>query len=203
MHSVERKLVGVLISILFLSACALSPIPSIPITRYTLNSLPLPAPALKKLSRSITLLVTEPTTQAIYNTTQIAYTPAPHQLNYFVKNRWAAKPTQMLHYLIVQTLQNTRHYHAVILSPFAGRYDVMLTTQLVQLQQDFSRQPSIVRVILRAQLTRAKNHRILAARQFSIIKVAPEDTPEGGVTAANQAVTEILKQLAEFCLTRA
>lgn len=184
---------------LLLAGCSIfAPIKSQQENTYIINSIPGCVP--KAPHSPLTILVTPPQTTQPYNTTQIAYSTCPFTLSYFAKSFWADTPPQMLLPLIVQSLQETCHFHAVVIPPFPGDYDLQLNTQLLQLQQDFSCHPSRVHLMLRAQVIDATNH-VIATRQFCITMIAPCDDPYGGVIAANKAVAALLTQLTQFVLT--
>ncbi len=201
MLTLKRKLLlsmVVMLSSLLYGCSMFAPVPPVPTSNYLLNATPAPVSAAKNTQQ--TLLVASPQTMQAYNTTHMVYTTQPYQLAYFAKSEWADTPTQMLQPLIVQTLQNTHSFRAVVSTPFVGPYDVMLNTQLLQLQQEFLQKPSQVRMTLRAQLISGKDNHVIATKEFSALVTAPQETPYGGVIAANRATQEILRQLALFCL---
>jgi len=182
-----------------LSGCTLfSPVKTTSETKYVLNANP--KPVTKKSKHPLSLLVTPMTTTAMYNTSGMAYTMGHYELNYFSKNQWAEPPASMLQLLIVQTLQRTHYFNAVNAFTSIGHDDVALNTQLIQLQQEFFSQSSIVHLVVRAQLVNLNTHQTIATQQFSIHEYAPQNTPYGGVVATNQASAKLLKQLAVFCL---
>lgn len=143
-----------------------------------------------------------PESNAVYNTTDMAYTTEPYQVAYFANNGWAETPAKMLQPLIVQALQSTHYFKAIGTSIISTRYDMILTTQLLQLQQDFTNKNvrSQVHLVLRAQLINAATGRVIAARQFSAVEAAPTNNPYGGVIAANRAASVVMEELAAFCL---
>jgi len=185
------------ISPLWLTGC-FSPVKIPPQNTYVINQVP--AVAYKERTRPVTLLVLPTETNPVYDTTNMAYTTKPYQVAYFANNVWAETPGKMMTPLIVQALQNTHHFHAVVTAPFAGRYHYVLTTQIQQLEQDFSFQPSVLRFRLYAQLIRSSDNRLIAAKQFSVVEMIPTNNPYGGVIAANEAAGDILQQLSIFCL---
>ncbi|OGT41688.1 MAG: hypothetical protein A3F42_03025 [Gammaproteobacteria bacterium RIFCSPHIGHO2_12_FULL_37_34] len=151
-------------------------------------------------NRPITLYVSLPETVPAYNTTQMAYTIKPYQIAYFAKNRWAETPSQMLQPLIVQSLQNTGYFHAIVTPPFVGNYHYTLNTQILQLQQNFIYHPGMVQLTVRVQLSQTATGQVIATKQFSIFEPIRQRTPYGGVVAANRATGKLLTQLTEFCL---
>lgn len=192
------RILFVILSAIFLSSCALfTPVKSGVSARYVLDSLPAPT---TDSHSGATILVNAMSSDPIYNTQQIAYTTRPYQISYYAKNRWAATPPQMLHPLIVQSLQNTHHFHAVITPLSMGRYDYVLNTQLLELRQIFFRNCSEVHLTVRAQILSAGTNNVVATKVISVVVVAPQNSPVGGVYAANRATAQMLAQLVQFSL---
>lgn len=186
-------------SCFLLSAC-LSPVKSESENTYVINTLP--HPVIKKPTHKITLLVLTPEASQIYNTTQMAYSTQSYQVNYFSKNVWADTPAQMLQLLLMRSLQNTHYFYAVTSPSTVSFYDYVLNTQLLQLEQRFYAHSSEVIILLRAQLINAANNRVIATKQFKVVRPAFENTPYGGVIAANKAAAEMLAQVTRFCLQK-
>ncbi len=188
-----------LMMLMLLSGCTLfSPVKNAPQNTYIINKIN--PNTLHAEPTHLTLLVNAPQTTPAYNTTQMAYMTCPYQFSYFSKNSWIDTPAEMLLPLIVQSLQNTCHYHAVVIPPFSGQYDLVLNTQLIKLQQQFLTCPSRAHIVLRAQLVNANTERVISSCQFDVSAAAPEQNPYGGVIAANCATAQLLAQLTQFCL---
>jgi cholesterol transport system auxiliary component len=183
----------------FLLSGCLSPIKSGPDNSYLINTLP--KSTAKKREHNSILLVAPTDTVPAYNTTQMAYTNKPYQLAYFAENRWADTPTQMITPLIVEALQNSNYFRAVITPPYAGHYDYALGTQIITLKQDFTQQPAVMRLTLRAQLNRVATGQLIANKQFNITVPLQQKTPYYGVIAANQATSTMLQELTSFVTT--
>ncbi len=192
------KISSVVISLFYLTGCGLKPVTVTPTQTYVLNPT---IPTLTAHSTTLTLLVETPKASQAFDTPQIAYVNKPYQLAYFSYNQWADTPAQMLHPLLIQTLQNTDHFHAVLATAANGaQYDRVLNTRILQLQQSFLHHPSQVQFNIRAQLIDNNKHQVIATQQFNIIEPTSEDTPYDGVIAANKATEKLLQQIAEFCL---
>lgn len=188
----------ILVCSFVLTGCSLfSPVKLQPQHEYLINTAP--AVAVKKPGHA-TLMVTMPSTTPVYNTKEMAYTTYPHQIAYFANNSWADTPSNMLQALIVQTLQNTHYYRSVVAAPFPAHYDLILHTALVKLQQDFTRQPSVIRLTLQAELISANTNQVISSKAFTIVRPAPRNDPYGGVIAANRAASDLMRQLVNFCL---
>lgn len=198
------KRIGIILVAISLSSCSLlSPVASEQ-SLYEINMAP--HHVVKSHKRAGTLLVMSPKTSAIYNTTDMAYSTHPHEVAYFAKNVWAARPAEMLKPLIINTLQRTHRFNAVISSEFVGDHSYVLSTQILELEQVFAPgcKHSDVHLAVRAELVRSTNgiNQVVATKNFVIIEPAPQNSPYGGVIAANHATAKMLKKLARFCVRK-
>ena len=150
--------------------------------------------------RDLVLAVSMPRARPGMDTQRMAYVRQPHELEYFAVHQWVDTPAHMLAPLLVQALEQSAGFSAIVQSPSTVAADVRLDTELVRLQQDFGVQPSRVNLTLRAQLIDVRSKRVLATRQFDEAENAPTDNAYGGVAAANRALQRVLEQLAEFCI---
>lgn len=166
---------------------------------YVLEAQPATTPA--KVKRNLVLAVGPPQARPGFDTPQMAYVRQPHELNYFVTSRWADTPARMLGPLLVQAMEQTGGFRAVVQTQGAVRADVRLDTELIRLWHDFATQPSRVQLSLRAQLIDVRGQKVLAARQFDDVENAASDDAYGGVTAANRALQRMLDRLAEFAVS--
>lgn len=182
----------------FLSGCSmLGPVKTDNYTTYVLDSVP---STKKGYRENISLYVAPTEADPLYNTNGMAYSEQAHQVNYFAKNKWSDTPAKMLQPLIVQTLRNTNHFHAVTTSTSATRYDYVLNTKLIELRQLFVCGTSYVKLRLNAEIIDARTGRIIASKQFNVKQPTCAANPYGGVVAANEAVSIVLRQLTNFCL---
>jgi cholesterol transport system auxiliary component len=190
----------ILAPVLLLAACTGLPAPqTVNQTIYILEA-PTPVPEAQVKHASI-LAIGEPQARPGFDTAQIAYVQQSHELNYFVSSRWVAPPAHMLAPLLVQAMQQTGSFRAVVPAPGAVPADIRLDTELVRLQQDFTARPSRVQLTLRAQLIDVRGKRVLAVKQFDEVENAASEDANGGVGAANRALQRVLSQLADFCIS--
>ena len=149
--------------------------------------------------RDLVLAVSPPRAWPGFDTSGMAYLRQPHELDYFVKNRWADAPSRMLGPVLARALEQDGNFRAVVPMPGVVPADLRLDTEIVRLLHDFSAQPSRVRLTLRAQLVDLRDKRMLAAREFDETETASSDDAAGGAGAANRALERMLRQLADFC----
>lgn len=152
------------------------------------------------LKRNLVLAVSEPQARPGFDTAKIVYVQKPHELNYFVTSYWADTPARMLEPLLIQAMEQTGSFRAIVQSADAVSADVRLDTELVRLQHDFTAQPSQILISLRAQLIDVHNNRVLAATRIEETENASSENAYGGVIAANRALQRVLDQLAYFCV---
>jgi cholesterol transport system auxiliary component len=157
------------------------------------------ATAAPRPKRDLVLEVSVPRARPGFDTPLMAYTQRTNALEYFAKNRWADTPARMLAPLLVQALDHSGGFRAVVQAPSLAAAELRLDTELVRLQQDFSARPSRVQFTVRAQLIDVGARRVLASAEFDETEVAPSDDPYGGVIAVNRALGRLLERVAEFC----
>ncbi len=190
----KSSLVLLLSAYWLLTAC--SPIQTTVSDQYKLESF-----SAKKMGEKpmpLSLLVSQPDAIAGYQTEQMLYTDKPFELSHFAHSAWISSPANMLYPLIVQSLQQTHFFFAVASGPDADKADYRLDTQLIEFKQDFLTKPSTVKLTTNAVLTHIPDNRIVASRIIHQQVNCPEDTPYGGVVAANKAAFAFTAQLAGF-----
>jgi len=126
------------------------------------------------------------------------YIKKPYQLEAFSKNAWVDPPASMLYPLLVQSIQRSGYFAAVSSSPYTQGSDYRLDTQVLHLEQNFLKKPSILEFSVKAVLTRVSDNKIIAS--FIVSKAIPcaADTPYGGVIAANKASMLITNAVTYF-----
>lgn len=160
-----------------------------------------PAVSAPRPQRKLVIAVDAPSARPGVDTPQIAYVRQAHKLDYYVKNRWADTPSRMLAPLLVQALEQSGNFRAVLRTANPIPADLRLDTEWIRLQQDFTTQPSRVELTLRAQLYDLKSRQVLAVREFDAAENAASEDAYGGVIAANRALARVLGQLTDFCVT--
>lgn len=190
------------VAISALAACsALSPTATPPPAFFSLDNpraASMPAPPVPSASAP-TLVISPPRAAAGFDSQRIIYLRDAYKLEYFANSEWVDPPPRMLGPLLVNALERSGAFRAVIQTPGSAGGDLRLDTQVIRLQQEFWTQPSHARFTLRAYLVDDKSRRVLAWREFEADVPAGRDDPYGGVVAANQAVQLVLADLSVFC----
>ena len=75
----------------------------------------------------------------------------PYEIGYFRDNEWAETPAQMLDELLVRTVRELGYFKAVLTSPADTNASYRLQTTIVELLQDHTVKPPILRLALRVQ----------------------------------------------------
>lgn len=164
---------------------------------------PKPIANIAREKRDIVLEVSPPRASPGFETAQMAYVQRAYELDYFAANRWADTPSRMLAPILVQALEQSGSFGAVVQAPSIIPPDIRLVSELVRLQQNFELHPSRIEITLRVQLIDVRTRRLLATRVFETTENAPSDDPYGGVIAANVALQRILEQFVAFSISEA
>lgn len=175
--------------------CSFAPV-EVETRRHVLAAMPAQVPRSNSVPSA--LLVPPPEARAPYDGVRMAYSTAAFEVRHFAANEWAERPARMLQPLLVRTLERTAHFGAVVTPPYAGPVGFVLRTELLELRQDFTAQPAVARVVLRAELHAAEPARIVATRELEAAEPLAQATPEAGVRAANTAIARLLGDLARF-----
>jgi len=192
-------------ALVLLAGCAggLFPKPPSAPQRFTLDDAALmvvpPPAASTSVLGTPTLLIAPPRAAAGYDSTRMLYLRQSRQLEAFAFHEWVDTPAQMLAPLLLRSLQASGAFRAVLVGPTAASSNWRLETELVRLQQDFTRQPSRVRLSLRAVLVDSAARQVIAWRDFDESVVAASEDATGGAAAAQQAAQRVLAALAAFC----
>lgn len=206
--SIARVLFIMMMSLGMLSCSSILPKAPIQPTLYFLDTLPaitadfaVPRIATTNTTTSATvptLTVTTPVAAAGYGGIHIIYQRQAHELEHFALSQWIDTPVQMLTPLIVRTLERSGAFRAVVRGSSSAASELRLDTEIIRLQQEFSVNPSQVRLTIRAVMVDTATRRVIAAREFEASVVSPTEDTAGGVIAANQAVQRVLADLAKF-----
>jgi cholesterol transport system auxiliary component len=130
------------------------------------------------------------------------YKRSAHSVAYFSQSQWVAPPAEMLGPLIVDSLEATRRFSAVVQTGTPVAADLRLDLDLAELYQDFSSQPGSVHLSLRAQLLDMNRRQVLATQQFDYAVSLEADNAASGVEALNTSLDEFLPELVKFCVEK-
>ena len=144
------------------------------------------------------LLVSLPQAEPGFETSRMVYVRRPYELEHYAMNQWADTPARMLTPLLVQALGQTGMWGGVVPLPASVRGDYRLDLRGLALQQEFLKQPSRVRVVVRAQLIDLKESKVVGTRAFEAAEEAPSEDAYGGVLAANRAIATMLDHIASW-----
>jgi cholesterol transport system auxiliary component len=129
---------------------------------------------------------------------QMLYVEQAHRLDAFAFHRWADSPANMLEPLLVRALENSGLFSSVSTGATGVRSKLRLDSELLRLQQNFDASGSEVELALRFTLVDESAGRLVATREMTFREPAGENSPYGGVVAANRAVGRMLSALEAF-----
>jgi cholesterol transport system auxiliary component len=148
--------------------------------------------------RDATLLVNVPREEPGFDTPRMAYLLRPDILAYYADSRWVDTPARMMAPLLVQAMEESGCWRAVVRAPNATDADFRLDTEDLVLEQEFFHRPSRVRLAIRAVLVDTRRQSVVGTRRFEALEDAPAEDAFGGANAANRAAGRILPALAAW-----
>jgi len=184
----------------FVNACVLGPSENSATRTYFLNpeiSWHNPHGSRERVGSAV-LLISQPKAQAGFDTQRMAYLLRPYEVDYYALNQWADTPSRLLLRILVENLDKTGQWAAVLPAPSSLPANYRLDCDNLVLEQQFFSRPSRVRLALRAQIVDLKKSAILGTQYFELFESAPSDDPYGGVQAANRAAGKFLIELAPW-----
>ncbi len=188
---------GLLGCVLLLSACSFGPVKESPVSTYRLSATAT-MPVTGSKPQAATLMVMPVTSTRGFDSSDMLYQKKPYQLAAFVENAWVAPPANMITPLLLQSLQQSNLFQAVILGPAMNSTTYTLNAVVLGLYQDFTVDPSQVVLSLNVSLGNNQTNQVVADHTFTIRVKTTANDPYAGVLAANQALTEALTDVDEF-----
>lgn len=196
------KTITLLASVTLLSACgSLSPVATTPIQTYRLSADT--TPTQQGNNHGGVIFVGATPAISGFNTTNMYYQEKPYQLESFVKNAWVSTPGNMIVANVVENLAQLQEFNGVLSTLNPGVYtDYSLNLRLLSLYQDFTQANSQIVFSVEVTLIDDKHNKVLGSKVFSYNQSCSENTPYGGVLAANQALSQFLSDLDQWLLTK-
>ncbi|MEO5954855.1 MAG: ABC-type transport auxiliary lipoprotein family protein [Nitrospiraceae bacterium] len=142
------------------------------------------------------LVVNMPVVQPGFDTQRMAYTQRPYEVSYYATHQWADSPARMLTPVLIQALEQTGYWRAIVPMPTAVRGDHRVEIDQLELVQTFLKKPSQVRLALRVQVIKLPEYLVLGTRLFDAVEGASTDDAYGGAVAANRAADRLVREVA-------
>ena len=183
---------------IFLSACSvLAPVQVPPMSTYTLGDVSTITQPSHPKTHTI-LMASNMVANAGYDSQKMTYLNVPYKLKAYSVNQWVSPPAQMLLPLMVRSISQAGYFYAVVMPPYSGLSDYQLDSTLVNLQQEFIKPTSEVRLTVAVTLISAQLNQVIASKQFQVVVPAPGNNPYSGVLAANHAAQMLAQDVAQF-----
>ena len=136
------------------------------------------------------------------STTRVALQKTPTQLEYYARSSWTDRAPLMVQTLMIESFENSNRIVAVGRDSVGLRADFILKSELRELQAEYFRDvlPS-VRVAINAKLVKMPRRTIIGSESFETIAPAKADTMSDIISAYDEALGGVLKDLVEWTLT--
>jgi len=147
------------------------------------------------------LILEAPVANAGLNTTRIALQHSPTQIEYYARAGWADRAPLMVQTLMIESFENSRKIVSVGRESVGLRADFILKSELRELQAIYPNGglPETL-VALNAKLVQMPRRTIVASRSFESRVPAQADALPAIVSAFDEALGKVLRQLVEWTL---
>jgi cholesterol transport system auxiliary component len=181
----------------FASGCvSLLPETSPPKPRYHISAVK--ADALAGASVDWSLVVEDPHTTRVYDTTRIAVSTAPGKIQYFAGAEWADRAPRLFQTALVQSLEDSGRIITVGDRSAIPIADYVLQTDLRAIQLNI-RGGRVASVSIYARLTDGKG-KIYAAKLFEMSASATSDRADDVVAAFDSAFASAITGIVNWAL---
>jgi cholesterol transport system auxiliary component len=148
------------------------------------------------------LVVQEPVALQALDTDRIMIRPRADQISYYKGVAWSDRLPRLMQTRMVETLQNTGAAKAVLNSNDQATGEFYLATEIRAFQMDVSNGRPAADVDIFTKLINSDSEKVVAQKGFSAHVAAANDTPQAGVAALNQALTEVLQDTSSWVAHR-
>jgi cholesterol transport system auxiliary component len=162
-------------------------------TYFVLRDTGTATPAAQRLPR--VLLVAPSGASPFYDTQSIVFSRAPGTRAYYQFAAWTERPGKRFDSLLLARLEQRAAFAAVATSVSGVRGDLLLAPQVLEIYHDDRQAPGVVRVVVSAELTDARQRAIVARRTFTQEAAVAEENAAAAVRAFDAAVTRLLDEM--------
>jgi cholesterol transport system auxiliary component len=141
------------------------------------------------------VLLVQPVSSIGYESRRMSYTRRAYEQTFYAFSQWMDTPPRMLEPLVVQAMETSGLFAAVVDATSSVPVHLRLNLDLLLLQHEFQTQPSEGHLVVRAQINDVQRNRILGTRVFEVRSPAPSEDAYGGALAVNLAIEILLRDL--------
>jgi cholesterol transport system auxiliary component len=144
------------------------------------------------------VLMVSPVQSIGHDSRHMAYSMRPYERTFYAFNQWADTPPRMIEPLVVQAMEASGQFRAVVDGSSSSPADLRLDLDLLVLQHEFHTERSQGRLVLRGQVTDLTTNTVVGTRLFEASAPSPTENPYGGVLALNVALEQVLVELVNW-----
>ena len=147
------------------------------------------------------LVLEVPVANAGLSTTRVALQRSPTRLEYYARSSWTDRAPVMVQTLMIESFENSKQIVAVGRESVGLRADFILKSELREFQAEYYRGtlPS-VHVGINAKLVQMPRRAIIGSQSFEAIAEAKADNMNEIISAYDEALGSVLKDLVEWTL---
>ena len=131
------------------------------------------------------------------------YISRPHQLESFAYHQWVAPPSQLILPVIMRSLQDKKHFHAVVMTPSTNVSDFVLATRLLYLNENLiNPKRPVVACAIDVAVIDVSTGRVVRERVFSAQRPTRSDAYSYAYNTT-QVVGQLAHKIADYVTQQA
>lgn len=146
------------------------------------------------------LVVEPPSAQASIDTPRIGLMLSPLRFDYYAQANWVDRAPLMVQSLIIESFDNSRAIVAVGRESIGLRPDYVLKSELREFQAEARDNEHRVHVSIHAKLVQMPERQIVSSAEFEHFLFAKPDELEQVISAFDEALGKVLKQIVIWTL---
>jgi ABC-type uncharacterized transport system auxiliary subunit len=112
------------------------------------------------------LLIDRVEIDSVYDDFRVIYRVSPYEIKYYAYRFWADKPSKLLRNSLIQFLEGSRLFPAIVREPSLGKADWILRWAVRRIEEVDQEEAWFARLSMKFEVADLKTGAILAAREF-------------------------------------
>ena len=193
-----RWLIAVSLVCCWLGGCAMAGLGGGNAAPNTFNILPPKVATLPSSRLASQITVGTPTAIRALDTDRILVSAPGGRISYFADSAWSDRLPRLVHSRLVEALQNSGAFRAVLTSQDRVDGDFTIATEIRAFQIDMDHGGSAANVAIFAKVVDERHGRVIATREFSAQVPASKDDPAVGVAALQDGFNQVTGELVRW-----
>ena len=165
---------------------------------YQIPELKLSADATYKRQNGIRVSVRPAISSQLINSQKILFTSDGVEQGFYQFASWAEPPPKRVTSLLLQALEDSHIFDAVLFASTSAAADYQIVTELVECVHDIKESPGVARVRIRVEMINLSSRELAGQKTFSKEVPVQSYDARGAVDAMTAAMHELVKEILDW-----